>query len=115
LTSRKMAVFLCRAAMEMTNMVSGTHSAGKRAWNPAVFRRFEGCNGGVAAAPCRKSLATSKPNAIEAPHRASAGGESLKRLRPFPVFIDERLFEENESAHRHRLPPIWDWAGTLDT
>ena len=41
--------------------------------------------------------------------------EPLLRFRPFPVFIDERLFEVTLTAHRHRLPPIRDEAGTQIT
>ncbi len=41
----------------------------------------------------RKALLSHRSRLRSAAHRAYAGEGSLKRLRPFPVFIDERLFE----------------------
>ena len=63
-----------------------------------------------------KSLVIVGDPAIASPRTPfAARGESIEWLHPFPVFIDERLFEVTPTAHRHRLPPIRDEAGTLLT
>ncbi len=70
------------------------------AGNPQIFMRG------------RINLAIPRIPAIASPRTLfSASMESANWLHPFPVFIDERLFEVTPTAHRHRLPPIRDEAG----
>jgi hypothetical protein len=61
-----------------------------------------------------KCLAIGEISVISTARRQFVGG-GHRLARPFPVFIDERLFEVTPTAHRHRLPPIRDEAGILPT
>ena len=61
-----------------------------------------------------KCLAIDRIPAIPTARRHFVG-EGHRLAHPFPVFIDERLFEVTPTAHRHRLPPIRDEAGILPT